>query len=600
MTSPLSIWLNLLRSGLGRRLPEDPVSGILSGTRKVNWALLAPYFNRHWKKGMIGALAILVTTALGFVTPLLTRFLVDDVILAKRLEWLVWAVLGFAVVKGLSSLGSMLEQYLFGHLQTDVSVDLQRNLLDHTLKLPKAFFDDKEVGYLMSRIVSDVQGLTWFFSQTVVYIFTNIIRFIGGMVFVFLLEWRLALISIIVLPALVLSVKVFSRSMNILSHQGMEQNAAVYTRFEETLSSIPLIKAFVSEKKETERVVGEVKTAQRISLEQTVVGSVANAIFNLVPDIAKALVLVAGVYLVIKGNWTLGSLLAFQSYLGYVYGPALSLSAMNMELQRALASLDRVTSLMEVDPENIAGAGKIAKHLQGQVQFEHVTFSYDGHENILEDISFNIEPGEHIAIVGPSGVGKTTLISLLLRFYKPVQGEIFFDDIPASEYELGSLRRCIGYVFQSTQLMEGTISDNLRYGNPDATLEEMERAVKIAGIHDFIDGLPFKYESRVDEKGVNLSEGQKQRLSIARSLIKNPDILILDEPTSALDGIVERSIFEVLPGEVLGKTLFIATHRLSTIQAADRIVVLKDKQLIGFGTHQELLEASDYYRSIYL
>ncbi len=527
------------------------------------------------------------------------RFLVDQVILGKHLEWLIWAVLGLAAVKGLSAGAGLLEQYVFGHLQMEVSVELQQNLLDHTLRLPKAFFDDKEVGYVMSRVVSDVQALTWFFSQTVVYILTNALRFIGGVVFLFFLEWRLAIAAIVLLPLLVISVKAFSKSMHVLSHHRMEQNANVYSRLEETLSSIPLIKSFVTEKKESQRVIDQVWKAQRITLEQTVVGSVANSIFNLVPDITKAMVLVAGVYLVIRGNWTLGSLLAFQSYLSYVYGPALSLSGINLELQNALASLDRISALMEADPEGARESGQMVEHLRGEIQFDHVAFSYDGQENILEDISFSVDPGEHIAIIGPSGVGKTTLISLLLRFYKPLHGEILYDNRPAANYKLDSLRHRIGYVSQATLILEGTIRDALCYGNPNAEMREIDRAVKAAGISDFIMELPARYESFVGEKGVNLSEGQKQRLSIARALIKDPDILILDEPTSALDSLVERSIFQALPEEVRGKTLFIAAHRLSTIQEADRILILKDKHLIGMGTHRELLATNEYYRSLF-
>ena len=595
----MQFWIDLFKSGFNRTLPEDRITGRPSGSQKVNGQFLVPYLKNHWQKGLVGAGVVILTAALGFVNPMLTRFLVDHVILAKHLEWLIWTVLGLAAVKGLSVGGGMLEQYLFSQLRLDVEVEMQQNLLEHTLKLPKAFFDDNETGYLMSRVVSDIQGVTWFFSQTAVYILTNLLRFAGGLVFVFLLEWRLALVAIIALPLLYVIVDVFSKRMNVLSYNSMEQYATVTSRLQETLANVPLIKAFATEGKETKRVISEVKNARQISLEQTVVGSVAGSLINLIPDIAKGVVLLAGAYLVIKGNWTLGSLLAFQSYLGYIYGPALSLSSINLELQNARAALDRVSSLMKIVPEENSGSGIQVDHLHGDVRFEHVSFSYDGMDRVLEDINFRVKPGERIAIIGPSGVGKSTLIQLMLRFYKPTCGELYFDGKPAGIYELSPLRQRIGYVAQSTLLLEGTVRQALLYGRSDIPEDEIWRVLKVTGLVDFIDGLPGKLDSRIGEKGVNLSEGQKQRISIARALIKDPDILIMDEPTSALDSLLEKSIFEALPHEAEGKTLIVAAHRLSTIQNADRIIILKDRHITGIGTHQELLETNEYYRRLF-
>jgi ABC-type multidrug transport system fused ATPase/permease subunit len=289
--------------------------------------------------------------------------------------------------------------------------------------------------------------------------------------------------------------------------------------------------------------------------------------------------------------------LAFRSYLGYVYGPARFLAQSNLQLQGALAALERVSALFDIVPEE-TGTGLPIEQISGEVEFRNVSFSYDVEKPVLQNVSCRIAPGEQVAIVGPSGVGKTTLVSLILRFYKPTDGEIWFDGRPASDYELASLRRRIGYVSQSTLLLSGTIMDNLRYGNPDASEEQVIQAAKAAGIHEFIAAQPDGYQAMVGEKGVNLSEGQRQRLSIARALIKEPDILVLDEPTSALDSVVERSIFETLPELVRDKTLFVVAHRLSTVQNSDRILLLNEKRLVAMGTHQELLEGNEYYRSL--
>lgn len=592
-------WLDYLRQGLSHTQSKDRVANVHGGTSTLsNFENLRPFLLRHWRKGALGVILVIMSSLLVFPQPLIYRYLIDDVILAHQLNklWLALFLLGGVKVSGMG-LGTI-QQFYFTRFEQAVILDIQSDLFERLLHFPKSFFDETETGYLMSRIQQDVYGVQWFFSQTLVYALSNALRFVGGVAFLFYLEWRLALVVLVILPLLVWALNYFSKKMRVLSHDQMEQNANVLRNLQESLASTTLIKTFASEKRTVGRMISEWKAAQQLSLEQTTIGSLANLLIGALPGLANAVVFVAGAYWVIQGDWTFGSLTAFQAYLGYVYGPAMALASTNLQMQNALASLARVSALYSIVPEQKEGVGEKIERLKGEVEFKDATFSYDGRESVLEDLSFHVEAGEHIAIVGPSGVGKTTLISLILHLYQPTKGDLFFDGRPASVYELSSLRQRIGYVPQSSLLLSGTILENLRYGNLEADEAHVIQAAQTAGIHDFIVGLPGGYQALVGESGVNLSEGQKQRLAIARALIKDPDILILDEPTSALDSLTENSFIEALKSMTRGKTVFLIAHRLSTVKNVNRILVLNEKRLVAIGSHSELMDACEYYRTL--
>jgi subfamily B ATP-binding cassette protein MsbA len=418
--------------------------------------------------------------------------------------------------------------------------------------------------------------------------------------FLFLMNWRLCLLILLLLPVLVLVARGFGRRLKALSTAIQDQTAGTTTVVEEVLSGIRIVKSFVQTGREEARFAGQLRRAMGITLRRAAVLAVFVPTITLLTFAAAAAVFWYGGKQVIEGAVTPGDLFAFVLFAGILIGPFGSAARVFAQIKEAQGALARVFEILDTQPEVADRPDAIElPALTGHVRVDRVGFAYDPRQPVLSDISFEAKPGELVAIVGPTGAGKTTLINLLHRFYDPTEGSVAIDGYDLRSVRLDSLYRQIALVPQETVLFGGTILENIRYGREDATQEEILVASKAANAHDFIVALPDGYQTIVGEKGVNLSGGQRQRLAIARAILKNPRLLLLDEATSALDAESERLVQEALERLMAGRTTFVIAHRLTTVQNTDRILVLSKGRIVEQGTHASLMAQRGLYHYLY-
>ena len=516
---------------------------------------------------------------------------------SSRMNELIALFLGLVVVQGFCSMG---HSYLTASVSQHIVADFRRHLFGHLQTLSVGFFAKRRTGELLSRLMNDVTIIQSVVTETPIDAAKHLVTFIGGIGFLLAMNWRLCLLILVLLPLLVIVAKFFGRRLKSLSTSIQDHTAGLSTLIEEVIAGIRIVKSFVQTSHEQARFAVQIDQTLSLTMRRAGIMAVFIPVISLLTFSAAAAVLWYGGRQVIEGAVSPGELFAFVLFAGILIGPFSSAARVFAQVREAQGATARVFEILDTESEirELPDAVPLPP-ASGHVAVVHVSFSYDSRQPVLTDVSFEAKPGEVVAIVGPTGAGKTTLMNLLHRFYDPTDGRITVDGVDLRHVTLNSWYGQVALVPQETILFGGTILDNIRYGDRDATDEAITEATRAAHAHDFIMNFPDQYQTIVGEKGVNLSGGQRQRIAIARALLKNPRILLLDEATSALDTESERLVQEALERLMKGRTTFVIAHRLTTVQGADRIVVMDKGRLMESGTHGELMALQGLYHYLY-
>lgn len=505
--------------------------------------------------------------------------------------------LALVILQGFCSMG---HSYLTAWVSQEVVADFRKHLFSHLQTLTVSFFARRRTGELLSRLMTDVTVIQSIATETPIDGVKQLVTFVGGITFLLMMNWRLCLLILILLPLLVLVAKIFGRRLKSLSTSIQDQTAALSTLVEEVISGIRIVKSFVQTQREKARFADQVDHTLHLTLRRAAIMAVFIPVISLLTFSSATAVLWYGGRQVIDGVVTPGDLFAFVLFAGILIGPFSSAARVFAQIKEAQGATQRVFEILDAQPDiSDRPDARTLVTVDGHVLVENVNFSYDARHPVLSNLSFEAKPGELVALVGPTGAGKTTVINLLHRFYDPTEGRITIDGNDLRHVTVDSWYRQIALVPQETILFGGTILDNIRYGNTTANEAAVLEASQAAHAHDFIISLPDGYQTLVGEKGVNLSGGQRQRIAIARAILKDPRILLLDEATSSLDTESERLVQEALQRLMEGRTTFVVAHRLSTIQSADRILVLDKGKLVEEGTHTQLMARNGLYHYLY-
>jgi len=562
---------------------------------------LLNYVKPYWMWLIVAMLCAGVVSALTATYAWLVKPVLDEIFIKKDTTMLYYLPILIVVVALFKGLFSFSQSYLMQYVGSRIIMDLRKRLYHHIILLPLGFHVKNPTGLLMSRVINDVSQMQSSVSTVVKDLFQQGLTLVALLYVIFTQDWKLASLAVLVLPAAYYPMVRMGRRLKRLSIKGQEKVADMTTALQETFTGIRVVKAFGREQFETQRFQEKNLHYFNTVMRTTQVSEIGSPLMELFGAIGIALVILYGGYQVVQREMTPGTFSAFMAASLMMYNPVRTLLKAYTAIQQALGAAERVFTILDIETEEARDRSKKEiSEIRLGIEFRNVSFQYEGTtRQVLSGINLYVSAGESIALVGTSGSGKTTLANLIPRFYDPSQGSILIDGIDMREITIASLRKLIGIVSQEIVLFDDTVRNNIAYGMQHVTLEDTVKAAKAAYAHDFIMKMAYGYDTMIGEQGVKLSVGERQRLSIARALLKNPPILILDEATSALDPESESIVQKALQNLMKDRTTFVIAHRLSTIEQVNRIVVLTKGSIVEIGTHEELLKNNGVYGRLY-